>query len=114
MAKRAFAILEDNAWAFSMGQLYRERENALQGSHAVYREPAYNTVGLQVAMAMLPCWGDFWTIFSVQCWLVKKKSYTLSRKKNINLIPEGFGSTWGYNFYMGTQNGGFLIRQIVD
>ena len=29
---------------------------------AVYREHAYNTVGLQVAM--LPCWADFWTIFS--------------------------------------------------
>ena len=35
-------------------------------------------------------------------------SYTLSRKKNKIKIHGGFGSTWGDNFYMGTQNGSKL------
>ena len=37
-------------------------------------------------------------------------NYTLSIKKaNLNnVIHGGFGSTWGHNFYMGTQNGSKL------
>ena len=34
--------------------------------------------------------------------------YTLRRKKVRKIIHEGFGSTWGYNFHMGTQNGSKL------
>ncbi len=33
---------------------------------------------------------------------INRKNYTLS--SNNNLDP-GFASTWGHNFYMGTQNG---------
>ena len=33
----------------------------------------------------------------------------LEKKKNLkNVIHGGFGSTWGHNFYMGTQNGSKL------
>ena len=47
--------------------------------------------------------------FILWCGLAcrKKESiyYTLSRKKNNKIIRGGTGSSWGHNFYMGTQNG---------
>ena len=47
--------------------------------------------------------GGFWTIFFLLS--VWSPCYTLSRKKNNKIIRGGTGSSWGHNFYMGTQNG---------
>ena len=42
------------------------------------------------------------------CLVCTVACYTLSRKKKNMKIHGGFGSTWGDNFYMGTQNGSKL------
>ena len=56
----------------------------------------------QLAIHVYPLYASVYEIIIDKNYTLS--SYTLSRKKYKKIIHGRFGSTWGHNFYTGTQN----------